>query len=116
MGDAMTSDLQVVFIGGTGRCGTSITSAILGKHSLVTTLPFEYRFIIDPDGIVDFFRSYAATWSPFMADRRLKRLERFLLTLSETPPLHRAVGGILRHLDRGGKILSPRRYHPLSIP
>jgi hypothetical protein len=51
---------------------------IFGRHPRVATFPTETRFLIDPDGIVDFYVSSSATWSPYLFDRRLKRLERLL--------------------------------------
>ena len=35
----------------------------------------ETRFLIDPDGIVDFYVASCGTWSPYLFDRRLKRLK-----------------------------------------
>ncbi len=99
---------RVLFIGGTGRSGTNITKDILARHPRVASLPFEYRFIIDPDGIVDFYRSYAACWSPFYADRRLKRLETFLTSLSHEPLRHRALSA---PTSLAGRRLSARPYH-----
>jgi hypothetical protein len=101
---------NIVFIGGTGRCGTNILTKMLTKHSGVATLPFEYRFIIDPDGIVDFYRTYAETWSPYMADRRLKRLENFLGDLTEQSLLPSILGRILAVFDKRAKFVSPKRY------
>lgn len=51
---------------------------IFGTHPRVATFPTETRFLIDPDGIVDFYASVSATWSPYLFDRKLKRLERLL--------------------------------------
>jgi len=102
---------HVVLIGGSGRSGTNITKALLARHPQVAALPFEYRFIIDPDGIIDFYRSYTATWSPFLADRRLKRLQNLLETLAEEPALHAWAGDVIRRFNRDGKQLSPRAYH-----
>jgi len=108
----MQADIpKIVFIGGTGRCGTNITKDILSQHPKVATHPFEYRFIIDPDGIVDFYRSYTATWSPYLADRRLKRLENLLAALSREPAYHHWLGKLLKQFDKSGKIISPRRYY-----
>lgn len=101
----------IIFIGGSGRSGTNITKELLGRHPQVATLPFEYRFIIDPDGLVDFYRSYPAAWTPYLADRRLKRLERLLRDLSGEPTCHRQAGRLLRRFNHDGKIISPRRYH-----
>jgi Sulfotransferase family len=104
-------DPNIIFVGGTGRSGTNITKDLLAKHPQVATLPFEYRFIIDPDGIVDFYRGYAAVWSPYLADRRLKRLEKLLNTLAGEPLGHRLLGNLIRRLDPRGRVLSPRQYH-----
>ncbi len=75
-------DNQIIFIGGTGRCGTNILKDIFARHSRVATLPFESRFFIDPDGLVDFYSSYSASWSPFMANTRIKRLWQLLHDVS----------------------------------
>ncbi|MDC1429230.1 sulfotransferase [Emcibacteraceae bacterium] len=73
---------KVLFIGGSGRCGSSILREALGQHSSCGVLPFEHRFLIDPDGIVDFYSSYENTWSPYNLDLRMKRLSIFLNTLA----------------------------------
>lgn len=75
-------DYHYIFIGGTGRSGTNVTREIIASHSQVASFPFEYRFIIDPDGIIDFYNSFSTTWSPFMADIKIKRLYKFLLNLA----------------------------------
>lgn len=67
-----------VFIGGTGRSGTNILRKTLDAHESVVSLDFEHRFIIDPDGVIDLLNSYSACWSPFNADKRLKRFNEFL--------------------------------------
>ena len=101
---------KMIFIGGTGRSGTSIVNKILASHPDAASLPFEYRFIIDPDGLVDFYASYTASWSPFLADRRLKRLEWMLNSLAREPWLSRIIGHVLQGLNYDGKKLSPRSY------
>lgn len=101
---------RVVFIGGTGRSGTSITRTILSRHPAVGALPFEYRFIIDPDGIVDFYCSYSGAWSPFIADKRIARLERLLLELSRESTVDRLVAAGLRIYPSNPRVFSPRRY------
>jgi hypothetical protein len=60
---------------------------------------------------VDFYTSYTASWSPYLADRRLKRLERLLNTLAREPWHCRFVGRLIQWLNRDGKKLSPRSYH-----
>ncbi|NCG30292.1 MAG: hypothetical protein GWP27_07460 [Bacteroidetes bacterium] len=78
----MDTQAHTVFLTGTGRSGTNILKKVLGSHSKAASLPFEYRFIIDPDGIVDFYNSYPVVWSPYRADKQIKRLESFLLGLA----------------------------------
>ena len=75
-------DNKVIFIGGSGRSGTNILRKILSNHSKVASLPFEHRFIIDPDGIIDFYNSFTLNWSPYQSDVKIKRLNKFLLNLA----------------------------------
>ena len=75
-------DNKVIFIGGSGRSGTNILRKLLSKHSQVASLPFEHRFIIDPDGIVDFYNSFTLNWSPYQSDVKIKRLNSFLMNLA----------------------------------
>lgn len=55
---------------------------ILSLHPDVGSHSFEYRFIIDPDGIMDFYNSVISSWSPYLIDNKLQRLEKFLKLLS----------------------------------
>lgn len=73
---------EIIFIGGTGRCGTNIMKDILSLHPKVASHPFEYRFIIDPDGIIDFYNIALNGWSPYIIDQKLHRLESFLMVLA----------------------------------
>ena len=105
----------IILIGGTGRSGTNITKTLLSRHPAVASLPFEHRFLIDPDGLVDFYRSFTAAWSPYLADRRIKRLEALLLTLAKQSVWSRWLGNIILKLNRDGRTLSPRWYHRWNL-
>lgn len=83
---------QVVLIGGTGRCGTNLIKNILNIHSKTIAFPFEYRFTIDPDGLIDFYKTYLENWSPFIIDKRIKRLEQLLKDLQSTSQSSRYQG------------------------
>ena len=72
---------QVVFIGGSGRAGTNLLKRILSEADGFYGFPFESRYIIDPDGIVDFISSYENNWSPYNVARRIDRLECLLTRL-----------------------------------
>ena len=74
---------KYLFIGGTGRSGTNITREIFASHPSVASFPFEYRFIIDPDGLIDFYLSMMVGWSPYMSDVKIKRLRHFLENLGD---------------------------------
>lgn len=68
-------------IGGTGRSGTTILCRAFGQHPGFTDVP-EWRFMTDPDGIIDFSRhSDMELDSPFHYDRRVKRLDNLLRSI-----------------------------------
>ena len=106
---------NVVFISGTGRSGSGILRRLLSRHSMVTTLPFESRFIVDPDGIIDFYRNYSETWTPFLSDIRLKRLESLLCDLSKKSYIHNSINRTIARICscfsiNRIKVISPKRY------
>lgn len=114
MGDRVTQEApapKILMVGGTGRSGTSITKDLIARHPQAASLPFEYRFIVDPDGLVDFYTSCGAIWSPYVVDRRLKRLERFLKHLAGEPGYHRVFSDLIQWCDPSGDRCSPRAYH-----
>ncbi len=71
---------MICLIGGTGRSGTTILSKIFANHPKICNVP-EWRFLIDPDGIIDFYTSGDA-WSPYHYDLRVKRLFALLKNVS----------------------------------
>jgi hypothetical protein len=104
-------DKKIIFIGGTGRSGTNILRKILNQHPEVGSLPFEHRFIIDPDGIIDFYVSFLQGWSPYWADKKITRLEKFLKNLGGSESIIiRGLDKIIQLLDREGKIITPHKY------
>lgn len=73
---------RTILIGGSGRSGTNIVKELLSEHGSTFSLPFEHRFTIDPGGIVDFYNSFTANWSPYYADHKVQELSTFLRMLS----------------------------------
>ncbi len=101
---------RTILIGGTGRSGTNILKEIIGNHSEVCLLPFEYRFIIDPSGIVDFYNSIRSSWSPYFSDHKIKELENFLKNLSHRNYIKYIISKIIKIIDKKGLLISPERY------
>ncbi len=62
-----------VFIGGTGRSGTTIFSKILEQSKQVYSYPQELRFITDPDGIISLKNALVNDWSKFQSDFAMER-------------------------------------------
>ena len=102
-------------IGGSGRCGTNLTKNILSKHSDVYSLPFEFRFIIDPEGIIDFYNSFSTTWSPFFADKKINNLKSFLLNLSNKKFFETFFSRIIKFFDNDGKYLTSAKYYEWEL-
>ena len=73
----MDKNTPICLIGGTGRCGTTILKKILNKHPQVAHIP-EWRITVDPDGIIDFYRTLSEYWSPYLFDIKLRRLQKLL--------------------------------------
>ncbi|MFW6062889.1 MAG: sulfotransferase family protein [Chloroflexota bacterium] len=70
--------LPRIFIGGTGRSGTSIVYKALGCHEKIHSFPREMRFLVDPDGLVTLLDSLSTSYSPIIAREALFRFERLM--------------------------------------
>ncbi len=100
----------MVFIGGVGRSGTSVTRQAMGLHPDVMTFPFEYRFLIDPDGIIDFVFGHQELWSPYLYDRKLKRLSALLHRVSRKRFSEQLFSKMLKYLAKAGLHYSQAQY------
>jgi len=69
-----------VLIGGSGRSGTNLVKNVLLGHERCCGLPFETRFVTDPDGTVPTLALLRCAWSPYTAasafERHMALLER----------------------------------------
>lgn len=77
---------RIVFIGGTGRCGTNIMREILSLHPDIASHSFAHKFLIDPDGLIDFYSTALNCWSPYIIDQKIHRLEKLLNILANKRP------------------------------
>ncbi len=55
--------MKQVFIGGTGRSGTTILSRWLGSHRSLVRIPCETRFIVDSGGLIDLHDDLTRSYS-----------------------------------------------------
>jgi len=92
----------VCLIGGTGRSGSTILRQMFARHPQVATLPTEARFLTDPDGIIDFGDAMRASWSPYLFDAKVKRLESLLRAVGSSPRIPRIAGK--RDRARGSQV------------
>lgn len=78
-----------IFVGGTGRSGTTILYDALGCHEAVYSFPKEMRFLVDPDGLMTLVDSLSVQYSPVRAREALYRFERLMrvyLTVPQRAP------------------------------
>jgi len=72
-----------IFIGGTGRCGTTILAKMLGRHSQIYQFPFEIRFMVDPDGMIDLINALSSNWSPYIGAKAVFRFKEILYNIGK---------------------------------
>jgi omega-hydroxy-beta-dihydromenaquinone-9 sulfotransferase len=74
MMESSDPELPGLFVGGTGRSGTTRMTNVLGSHRLVHAIGWESRFIIDPGGLEDLARALTTGYTPYAASDALSRL------------------------------------------
>lgn len=94
----------ICLIGGSGRSGTTIIKKIFGKHPDVALTPGEWRFIIDPDGLVDFFNAVSSGWTPYYYDVKVRRLEKLLKDVGKRSFVGAICHRAINRLGLSGKI------------
>lgn len=75
---------KILFIGGTGRCGTSILNALIGAHKNCHSLNFKSRFTVDPAGIYQFLKDHDIGMTPYVYNNRVHEVLCFLHFLSSS--------------------------------
>lgn len=99
-----------LFIGGTGRSGTSILKRVIATHPGVASIPTELRVIVDPDGALDLHRTLTSRWSPYNGDIAVQRFADLLRRAETTNRLKIAFVLAMHRLG-----ISPGRYTDFGI-
>jgi|GEM_PF-3157298 len=102
--------LKPIFIGGTGRSGTSILKKVLLKHPNIVGFDQELRIITDPDGVLSVINNISNTWSPYVGDMSLQRFEAVIKSVGRATPGHRVLA---RLCDLAG--ISPPHYLGMEL-
>ncbi len=100
-----------IFIGGTGRSGTTIIAKVLGLHSKIYTFQIETRFIIDPDGLINLVPSLSTIWSPYIGSKAIKRFKYIMYVLGKNrTQIKRGINYILKKCG-----IYPGRYAGIQL-
>ena len=106
----VTGDVPCLLIGGPGRSGTNIMKDVLRSHPLVFGLPFETRFTVDPDGLAPTLRLLRSSWSLFVAEQALRRLDGLLSRVAGRSFIDRAAAVGERVMGKMGRAFTHRAY------
>jgi len=75
--------MKKIFLGGTGRSGTSVTARIIGSHPDLYHIPLETRFMCDADsGMRDLFTALTSNYSPESSGSSLERFVNLINSMS----------------------------------
>lgn len=99
-----------VFIGGTGRSGTSVLKEVLSVHPRMVSIASELRVIIDPGGGLDLLYALSEGWSPYAADHALWRFRDLLEECASENPIQKILQRLLPAIG-----ISPKRYGHSAI-
>lgn len=87
-----------VFIGGSGRCGTTILKRLLARHPAIFALNHEVRFLTDPDGLRTLCDALSAGWSAPTTDQAMRRFRTLMKALRRHSPVYYMQTGLYRVL------------------
>ena len=115
MENSVTEDVPSLLIGGPGRSGTNVVKDVFRSHPLVFGLPFEARFTIDPDGLAPTLRLLRSSWSPFVAERALRRLDGLLSRVARRAFSDRAAAAWEHMMGKMGRDFTRRAYREWEV-
>lgn len=99
-----------LFIGGTGRSGTSIIKKVVASHPGVAAIPTELRILVDPGGALDLVDALSTNWSPYDGDVALHRFEDLVRAAESTNLVKKAWVRVANRLG-----ISPPRYCDFGV-
>lgn len=105
----MRNGNTIVYIGGTGRCGTNVLKDLMATAENSAALPFESRFTIDPDGLVGLFEVLCRD-DFYGVNVALKRFSNFMERVSKRSVVDIFSVWLERHLKRVGYSGTIRSY------
>ncbi len=107
--------MNPIFIGGTGRSGTTVLKRVLACHSKVVSLPDELRVIVDPEGALDLISALSDHWSPYNADLTIRHFREIMLACGRSRTsfsvyLEKVEKNLFRKIG-----FAPRRYLGIGL-
>lgn len=78
-------NLTPIFIGGTGRSGTTILSQFIGSNEQGVKIPVESRFIVDKNGLIDLYEALSNNYSVDQGRMAIKAFEEKILKQMSNP-------------------------------
>ncbi|KAA3649601.1 MAG: hypothetical protein DWP98_06710 [Bacteroidetes bacterium] len=103
-----------ILIGGTGRSGSNVLKEILSHHPESFSLFFEPRYILDPDGVIDFYESFD-NWSAYNVDYKLRRLFKLLDQLKQKSITDRIMMNLYKSFKWNRQYLTPPKYYQWEL-
>lgn len=79
----MEVNKQYVLIGGFAGSGSSALFDLLKEVESCYTLESELRFIVDPDGVMSLENALVNDWTPYSADKAIKRYKSLIYALNK---------------------------------
>jgi hypothetical protein len=74
----VTNLAKNIFVGGSGRSGTTVLLRAIGEHPDVYSIPVETRFLVDNDGLLDLFNCLTHDFSLSRARGALFRFQQLM--------------------------------------
>ncbi len=91
--------MRAIFIGGTGRCGTTVLRRSFRLHPACATFATELRVLVGPGGLLDLLESLQHRWDPWVGDdaaHRFQQAASLHFAKGEIPTLDRAVSRVVQ--------------------